>query len=360
MEKTASPAETTTGAGTGKSENKLWAQRQIKSFEAKDLLRRKVKSPPAMPVGIAVMDTGVDFSHPALSRTLWTARENFSVKVDGADLNFPKGSFGFDAFNVEDENKRGFPIDAHNHGTMIAGIIGADDSGVAAFDGDSLPAQMLTVKAFASKNSFETIDGDETKNIIGALNFILEVKETLKRLSNPIDLRIVNLSFGFYRRKNPRFADALAAKIRELSEEGLFIVASIGNSGRNLDAATPGKDFTYYPAGIDCDGLISVAATNRNGELWTNSNFGKRSVHIAAPGENIYTTKINARYSVFSGTSLAAPFVSAAAALLLAAKPEMKNTDIKNCLLENVNREPVLEVASGGKLDIHQSVLKVI
>ena len=343
------------------NENKFWGQRQVKSFEAKNFLLRTIKTPPAIPIGIAVMDTGVDDRHSALNDILWKASENFSVKINRTMLNFPKGAFGFDAFNIKDKSKRGLPRDTHSHGTMVAGIIGANEIGVARFAGARASfVRVLTVKTLAANISFETIADEEAQNIIASLDFILEAKKILKHSSSPLDLRIVNMSFGFYRRKNPKFSDALADKIRELANAGILIVASIGNSGKNLDASTTDRDFTYYPAGIKCDGLIAVAATSRSGELWRNSNFGKESVHLAAPGDGIYTTKINNQFIRSAGTSLAAPFVSAAAALLLSVNPQMKNIEIKKCLLENADKNPILDVESGGKLNIYEAVLNAV
>lgn len=342
------------------SENKFRGQRQIKSFEAKDLLSRTIDLQAAIPIGIAVIDTGADYNHLALKSIIWTAREEFTIKISGISLDFPEGTFGFDAFNIKDKNKRGFPQDAHNHGTMVAGVIGADKTGVARFGGNFFPIQLLIVKAFSSQNSLDSMAGEDTVNIINSLDFILEARRTLKSSSNPIDLRIVNMSFGYYRRKNPNFSNILADKIKQLAKEGILFVASAGNNGRNTDFLTRGEDFTYYPAGADCDDIIAVAAANRNGGLWENSNSGRNSVHIAAPGDGIFTTKINNQFTFSSGTSMAAPFVSAAAALLLLAEPKLKNTDIKKRLLENADNDPLLNVASGGRLNIYQAVLKTI
>jgi hypothetical protein len=333
--------------------DKLWGQRQIRFPEAKKILPRRPK--PEMPIGIATIDTGISFNHPALEDIIWKSPHKFSVQIENQNFDFAEGSFGFNVFDLYDEDKRGHPSDSHYHGTIVAGIIGAKDIGITRIDEKYFPIQLLAIKAFASGSSHSTDPVTEGHRIIQALDFIVEARKALKKMRNPIDLRIVNMSFGYYRRDYPRFSDILEKHIKKTSEEGILFVSGAGNNRKDLDVTINDKDWEFYPAGIDCDGMIAVAAIERSGCLWIESNYGKENVHIAAPGDSIYSTAFN-DYTFGSGTSLAAPFVTASAALSLLAEPALGNREIKTRLIETADKIPPLGVQSDGSLDIYKFI----
>lgn len=344
--------EPTRTTGHGIADNKLWGQHQIRLPQAREILPRDPHF--KMPIGIAAIDTGVHFQHPDLEDVIWRSSEKFSVSLDGKNKDFPKGAFGFNVFEAEDNNKRGLPIDNHYHGTMVAGIIGAKEIGVARAYEHQLPIQFLAVKAFEPHVSGGAMA--DTVTIIKSLDFIIEARKSLAALKNPIDLRIVNISFGYFRRQNPHFSLLLEKKIKQAADQGILFVSATGNNSRDLDTTDGELDWEFYPAGIDCQGMIAVTAIKDNGELWEFSNYGKKNVHIAAPGYNIYTTTVNNNHIYKDGTSLAAPFVSASAALLLLANPKLENLEIKTRLIDKANRITALPVESCGSLDLYNSL----
>jgi len=121
-----------------------------------------------------------------------------------------------------------------------------------------------------------------------------------------------------------------------------------GNSSSNNDINP------VYPASFESENIISVAATNQNDELASFSNYGLLSVDIAAPGTNILSTSFYSNYSYMNGTSMAAPHVSGAAALLKGYRPELTNLEIKDIILSNVDQKPQFngKVLTGGTLNI--------
>lgn len=333
--------------------NKLWGQNQIRLPKAKEILPPELRL--SMPIGIATIDTGIYSRHPALQSVIWRASEEFIISLDGKSLAFPVGSFGFNVFESKNKNKRGTPEDNHYHGTMVAGIIGAKGIGVARAYEHQFPIKLLAVKGFEKAPASDSALGD-TDTVIKSLDFIIEARKILKDLENPIDLRIVNLSFGYFRKENLGFSLILEQKIKQAADEGILFISATGNERTDLDVTDNEQDWEFYPAGIDCDGMIAVAAIKENGELWEFSNYGRKNVHIAAPGYDIYSTTLNDNYIYGEGTSLAAPFVSASAALLLLTNPLLQNLEIKTRLMDKADQAPALAVQSSGSLDLYNSL----
>lgn len=336
-------------------DDRFWGQEQIGLEMIKPILRRL--EVPRIAIGVVTIDTGTSADHPALTEIIWKAPERFTVLVQNKPYDFPAGSYGLDTFNFEAIDKRGRPIDDHHHGTLVSGVIGGKTFGVARAS-DSFPVQLLSVKAFDHQYSFDSRPMADTVRIIQALDFIKEAKRVLIRLNNPIDLRVVNMSFVFRRREAPYFSLELETKIKELANDGILFVSAAGNEGRNLDLPEGGLDPELLPAGFDGEEIISVGATARNGGLWEGSNYGEANVHIAAPGDGIYSTTLDGKFDFAWGTSLAAPFVAASAALLLSAQPGLKTLEAKGKLLEFANRNPSLKVKSQGKLDLRNSLFQ--
>lgn len=330
-----------------------WEKKQIKYDFGRVLINLPGPSQ-RIPIGVATIDTGINPDHHAFGGVLWRAKEDFEILVRNELLNFPTDSFGFDTFNADNQGLRGLPFDTDNHGTAVAGIIGAEEIGIARFNEGNFPIQLLAVKAFSSQDNLES-----TATIIMALDFITEARKVLLA-AETLDLRVVNMSFGYLRRDNENFSSILEEKIKGMADDdGIIFIGASGNNGTDVDGGDFGLDWKYYPAGIDSVGVISVAASNSEGFLWDSSNFGTESVHIAAPGDRVLTTQLEGGYSLFSGTSLAAPFVSASAALLLLTAPQLINGTVKDILLDNANTNPPLKVSSEGRLNISDSISNI-
>jgi subtilisin family serine protease len=113
-----------------------------------------------------------------------------------------------------------------------------------------------------------------------------------------------------------------------------------------------------YPAGYNLGNVISVAALNRKDELASFSNYGARSVHLAAPGANILSTWLGNEYEEHSGTSMATPVVAGVAALVLSKRPQLSVDELRSILLKSVDRIPSLEgkTLTGGRISAARAV----
>ena len=131
------------------------------------------------------------------------------------------------------------------------------------------------------------------------------------------------------------------------SKNTLLVVAA-GNNSQNIDSKP------MYPAAFTEGNVLTVAATTSTGELASFSNFGKKGVDLGAPGLNIFSTYLNSTYKTLSGTSMAAPLVAGAAAMLRAKDSNLSYTDIKNALRNHTSPDAALsgKTVSGGVLDV--------
>ncbi|MEZ4751893.1 MAG: S8 family serine peptidase [Bdellovibrionota bacterium] len=158
---------------------------------------------------------------------------------------------------------------------------------------------------------------------------------------------VINLSLGL-----DTYSKALFDAVNYARTKDVLVVASAGNDGRDNDK-TP-----QYPASFKLDNVLSVAATDPEDELAYFSNFGGKTVHLAAPGWQIPTTDLNHKYYVSDGTSEAAPHVAGAAVILKSLHPQWTATKIRNRLLESVEKHAHLKekLVSGGVLNILRAV----
>lgn len=232
-------------------------------------------------------------------------KPNINIAVVDSGINYNHELFknrvvrtnvDFSSDNTDDE------LDTSGHGTMVSGTIAK-----------STPSN---VKLSAYK-----IFG---KNENGTSSEALSALEYIKQLPNKPD--IINCSFS---------TGSLGTVIDELVDMGITIVASAGNDGKEV-----------YQQPAIFDSTITVAATNFLGRAWTSSNYGS-CVDISAPGVNVYTADFSGynTYTVKSGTSLAAPIVSAAAAYVL-----MEN---KNYTPEQVKQELIATATPFKKSDCY-------
>jgi thermitase len=148
------------------------------------------------------------------------------------------------------------------------------------------------------------------------------------------------------------YTQAMYDAIVEAKNKGILFVAAAGNDSQDADSSP------HYPAGYQVDNVMAVAAsTNRDG-LASFSTFGKHSVHIAAPGNNIYSSVPGNNYDTYSGTSMATPHVAGAAALLWSTNKAMAFSEIKDRLIRSRDFVPTLarKVASSGRLNVYNAI----
>jgi subtilisin family serine protease len=227
------------------------------------------------------------------------------------------------------------PMDDNGHGTHCAGIIGAEGGNDFGITGVNWNVQIMPLKFMNAMGQ------GTTKDAIEAINYVVDRKNA------GVNVRIISASWG-----STRKSKALSDAIKRAGDEGILFVAASGNSSANADR-TP-----HYPAGYDLPNVISVAATDRNDKLASFSNYGAKSVHIAAPGREILSTWLNGDFREASGTSMATPEVAGVAALVLSQEPDISVADLRARLLKSVDKLPALEgkVASGGRINAAKAV----
>jgi subtilisin family serine protease len=268
---------------------------------------------------IAVIDTGVDYRHPDLKENMWT--NPGEIPGDGIDNDGNGVIDDVHGYNAFDDT--GDPMDRQSHGTHVAGTIGAQGNNRTGVVGVNQEANIMAVKIFndqGSTNAAAIIRGIQYADKMGA--------------------RVANNSWGGGAPNRGIYA-AFA------ESPAMHLVAS-GNDGKNNDVSPS------YPANYDLRNIISVAATDHNDNLASFSNYGAEQVDLAAPGVDIISTVPGGRYSSMSGTSMAAPHVTGAAALVVSQYPEISNDELRLRLLDSVDAKPQLEgkVVTEGRLNV--------
>lgn len=280
-------------------------------------------------VVVAVLDSGVDYTHSDLQNNIWVRPDNIKQYED-RELGSIEDVHGYNAI----ENT-GDPMDENGHGTHCAGIIGAEGGNEIGISGVNWKVKIMPLK-FMNAGGFGT-----GKDAIEAINYVIDRRQA------GVNVRVISASWGT---RLP--SRALEDVIRKAQEAGILFVAASGNDGVNTD------QMPQYPAGYDLGNLISVAAINRKDELASFSNYGARRVHIAAPGANILSTWPGNEYAERSGTSMATPMVSGVAALVLSRRPELSVEELRSTLLSSVDKIPHLngKVSTGGRISAAKAV----
>jgi subtilisin-like proprotein convertase family protein len=227
-------------------------------------------------------------------------------------------------------NNNANPMDDNGHGTHVAGIIGAVGNNGVGVSGVAWNVQLMAVKILNYAGSGFTSDA------IRGLNFAVSR-----------GAKIANNSWG-----GAPYDPALASAINEARAQGVIVVAAAGNQGRNIDT-TP-----FYPASYQFDNVVRVAATDNRDALASFSNFGVGTVQLAAPGVNIISTSRTGGYVSMSGTSMAAPMVSGALALVWDQNPSWSYQQVIQRVLSTVDPIPALasRVSTGGRLNLGRAL----
>ena len=161
--------------------------------------------------------------------------------------------------------------------------------------------------------------------------------------------RILNVSINSESR-----SAAVESAVRYAGEQGATVVASAGNDGRDLDL------LPSFPAALEDPAVLSITATTPLQGLWGRANRGMRSVDVGAPGAQIISTARGSGYEVRSGTSMAAPHVSGALALLAAARPDLGQSALRDALLATADRSGGLSgLIAAGRLDIGSAMRRL-
>lgn len=276
---------------------------------------------------VAVIDTGVDYNHIDLAANIWVN----SGEVPNNGIDDDGNGFVDDYHGYDFANNDGDPRDDHYHGTHVAGTIAAVGNNNTGVVGVSWNSTIMPIKFLNSAGNGNTLD---------AINSVLYAAQMGAHISNN--------SWG-----GGGFSQALMDAIEVANASNSLFVAAAGNSSTNNDF------YPHYPSNYEVENIISVAATDDRDLMAYFSNYGLLSVDIAAPGVNVYSTSPYNSYRTLSGTSMAAPHVAGAAALLLSHNPALTNLQLKNGLMNNVDELPLLNgrMVTGGRLNILSTLL---
>ena len=287
------------------------------------------------PIVVAILDTGVDTKHEDLIRNIWINQNEIAANSIDDDGN------GF----VDDINGWNFlsnnnsANDDNNHGTHIAGIIGADTDDNIGVAGINRNAKLMPVKF---------LNAEGVGRISGAIKALEYAIKNGARLSN--------LSWG-----TKYYSEALYEACESASTKNHLIISSAGNDSLNLD------DSPVYPAAYELNNVISVGASTERAQLATFSNYSPSGkVHLAAPGVNILSTLMSRTqqegyptgYGLMSGTSQAAAIVTGVVSLMLSQDDQITPWAIKQALFNSadINSAFSAKIASGGLVNAYGAV----
>lgn len=274
---------------------------------------------------VAIVDSGIDLGHPDLAPNLWTN----PGEVPGNGVDDDGNGYVDDVHGFDFVEHDGTPQDGNGHGTHVSGIVGARGGNGIGVAGVSWRVKLMAVRVLDG-----AARGTTTDVALGI------------RYAVDNGARIVNLSLA-----GPSSTPDLEDAVRYAQARGVLIVVAAGNEGADLAAAPT------YPAAYGEDNVLGVAATRRDGALSSVSDYGP-GADLAAPGEEILSTALGGGYEWRTGTSMAAPEVTGALALIAAARPDLDAAGLTNALLGGT-RKIGLPVGTGA-LDVGAALKNVI
>ncbi|OFZ03875.1 MAG: hypothetical protein A2070_11030 [Bdellovibrionales bacterium GWC1_52_8] len=266
---------------------------------------------------VAVVDSGVAVGHPDLQANIWMNMHELEGKpgLDDDRNGYVDDVYGWDYFH-----NRPNAIDDNNHGTHVAGIIGAMMNGIGTI-GISPLVKIMPLKFLGPDGSGDTLGA------IRAIDYATDH-----------GAKIISNSWG-----GGGYSLYMDQAIQRAIQKGVIVVAAAGNSTMNNDT------FASFPANYA--GVISVASSDEKDGLSSFSNYGARSVAIAAPGSHIFSTVLENRWDYLSGTSMAAPQVSGALALAMSVNADLSATDLKKLLCQS-SKKILLDQVGCGRMDV--------
>ena len=277
---------------------------------------------------VAVIDTGVDYTHPDLTNNIWTN----PGEIPGNGLDDDHNGFVDDVHGYDFVNGDGDPMDDHSHGTHCAGTIGAEGNNGLGVAGVCWKVSIMALKFLDAAGNGTTADA------ISAIEY-----------ATLMGARVLNNSWG-----GGGYEQSLKDAIDAAGAANIVFAAAAGNDFGSNNDATP-----FYPAGYDSTNILAVMATDRDDLMSEFSNFGLTTVDLAGPGTAVLSCAPGGGYQLLSGTSMATPHVVGACALLLSANPLLNVASLKQALISSVDTNLPGLCVSGGRLNLARALASI-
>lgn len=300
-------------------------------------------------VVVGIVDEGFQVDHPDLAANVWVNPFDAPDGIDNDGNGYVDDVNGWDFYA---NDKTVYDGVADDHGTHVAGTIGGVGGNGAGVAGVNWNVTMISTK-FLGPN------GGTLANAVKAIDYLTDLKSR-----HGINIVASNNSWG-----GGGYSSALHSAIIRGANAGILFIAAAGNGGS--DGLGDNNDsVANYPSNYSTlqgtkttkaaayEAVVAVAALNSDGSLASYSNYGSTTVDIAAPGTGIYSTLPGGGYGTLSGTSMATPHVTGAAALYAAAHPAASAQQMREAILGTPRATSSLtgKTATGGRLDVRALV----
>jgi thermitase len=279
-------------------------------------------------VVVAVIDGGVDIGHPDLAQNIFkNTRETVNGRDDDGN-GYIDDVNGWDYVNG-DSNPRSDAV-AHFHGSHVAGIVGAVANRSRMLIGHAPRVRILPLKFIGTDGA------GNTSHAIRAIDYAVKMGAD-----------IINASWS-----STNYSSAMYSALLRAKNAGVLVVAAAGNVGENNDTNP------HYPANYGLSNVISVAASTKQDQLASFSDYGIKTVDFAAPGSSIYSLKNGGAYATMSGTSMATPLVTGIAVLVKSRHPSFGSSQIAQSLFMGVEKLSLMrgKVKYGGRINAYLAI----
>ncbi|HTE16885.1 MAG TPA: S8 family peptidase, partial [Armatimonadota bacterium] len=258
---------------------------------------------------ITVIDTGIDYTHPDLKDNMWVN----PGEIPGNGLDDDANGYVDDVHGINAITGSGNPMDDNDHGSHCSGTIAGRGNNGVGVAGVNWSAKLMGCKFLDASG------GGTLADAIECLDYVHMMKT---RANNPVDIIATSNSWG-----GGGFTQAMLDGIIQHRNDGILFIAAAGNAAANNDTTAA------YPNSYFVSNVISVGAHDRSNNMASFSSYGRRNVHITAPGVAVLSTTKGNTYQSFDGTSMATPHVSGLVGLLKAQDPNRDWVQLKNLVL---------------------------
>jgi thermitase len=319
--------------------NKLWAFDSIHGLGVQTTYDNLPQYEP-QEIIVAVVDTGVDHHHEDLKDIMWINHKEIpNNKIDDDNNGYIDDIHGINTL-VRDAQGRATvnTMGSHWHGTHVSGTIAATQNNGIGIAGVANNVKIMAIRTVP--DNADELDSDIVEGFLYAAK---------------MGAKVINCSFG---KSVNEGGMVVRDTINKISKKGVLVIASAGNDSTGPFSWHNNDIDRKYPASFDSNNLLVIASTTSSGSFSGFSNIGPKSVDVASPGSNIYSTVIGNKYAMASGTSMAAPNASGVAAMVMGYFPQLNNLAIKDVLMNSVTKIPQFQgqIVTGGRLNLNKAL----